>query len=144
MLIRYNTLKIFISAAEAKPGGLIGAMLSPYLYSVNMNDFCKKFNEQSKEFSIGTWLSVVLFCDVSDRLFSFYIKPISLVMLSMDFFSISRKVSCIQIYDLVIYYSKLYKIALYESALVVFSCLYALRVSCSIILLSIDLKNKLY
>jgi ribosomal protein L11 len=81
MVIRFNNLKIFILVNEAKPGGLIGSMLSPYLYSVNMNDFCKKFNELTKDYLAGIWLCVNIFSDVLDRSYYFLIKNLSVNLL---------------------------------------------------------------
>ena len=86
MLIRYNSLKIYILAGDAKPGGLIGAMLSPYLYSNNMFEFCKKFNELTKDFDSSVWISVNLFTDIVEKFYTFYIKVISFIMIIIFLF----------------------------------------------------------
>lgn len=78
MLIRFNNLKIILSVLEAKPGGILGAMLSPYLFSTNMNDFCKKFNIQIAIYETTVYVTVFFFCDISEKLYTFFIKGIPL------------------------------------------------------------------
>lgn len=120
-MIRFNKLKIFINATEAKPGGNIGAMLSPYLYSTNMSDFCKRFNEQTKDYNSTIICPVVLFCDISDRSYTFYIKVLAISMFINYFFSLSRQLSILNIYDLVCFFADKYNIAKYRSALIIFA-----------------------
>jgi hypothetical protein len=120
-MVRYNILKIFINANEAKPGGNIGAMLSPYLYSVNMADFCKRFNEQTKDYNNSIIIPVVLFCDVRDRSYTFYIKVLAISMFISNFFSIRRRLSILNVYDLIVYFSKKYNVNEYRSALMIFA-----------------------
>lgn len=76
-MARYNKLKIIIDVGEAKTGGDLGANLSPYLYSSNMLDFCKKFNEFSlAEYEVGVSLMVHFFCDVQQKMYTFNIRGI--------------------------------------------------------------------
>lgn len=126
-MIRFNILKIFISANEAKPGGNIGAMLSPYLFSTNMSDFCKRFNEQTKDYLLGVILSVVLNCDIIDKTYTFIIKPLSITMFIIYFFAFSKKLSILFVYDLIKFFNMFYKIDLYHSALIIFSVIKSFR-----------------
>lgn|SRR5689334_13567778 len=123
MVIRFNNLKIFILANEAKPGGLIGSMLSPYLYSVNMNDFCKKFNELTKDYLAGIWLCVNIFSDVLDRSYYFLIKNLSVNLLINGIFDNYGKLYLIILYDVILFFKNLYKIEVYRSCLILFSFL---------------------
>lgn len=132
-MLRFNTLKIYVLAGEAKPGGTIGAMLSPYLFSVNMSDFCKKFNEQSKDFSVGVWLPVMLKCDTVNKTYTFFIKPFAFSMFITTSFLQKRKVDIGFLFDLVCFYSKIYKLDLYRSSLLIFSLLKTIKKRFSII-----------
>ena len=135
-MLRFNTLKIYILAGEAKPGGNIGAMLSPYLFSTNMSDFCKKFNEQSKDYLSGVWLPVTLYCDVLEKVYTFNIKYASVTMFLITFFLTEKKISILFLYDLVYYYTLFYKLSYYNSSLVVFSILKSFKRKNSIINIS--------
>jgi hypothetical protein len=125
-MVRFNTLKIFIIANEAKPGGNIGAMLSPYLFSTNMNDFCKRFNEQSKDY-LDVYLSVILYCDIIDKTYTFIIKPLSITMFISYLFNLNNKLILLNIYDMIKFFNYFYKIDLYFSALIIFSVIKSFR-----------------
>ena len=140
--MRFNSLKIFINATEAKPGGNIGAMLSPYLFSTNMSDFCKKFNEQSKELNNFVILPVYLYVDILDKSYTFLIKPFSVVLFFVYFFSNEKKIKLNNLYDLVLFYSVLYKISVFNSALIILSSLKSFKKKNSIINLSFLVKQK--
>jgi hypothetical protein len=120
MLVRYNRLKIIIGACEAKPGGSIGATLSPYLFSANMTDFCKKFNEATQLYEVGFPLYVEIFCDVVEKNYSFFIKKPSLTYfirkLRMDLRT-TKVFSLLNLYDLVIFFSNHFRISRYSSSL---------------------------
>lgn len=122
-MVRFNTLKIFINANEAKPGGNIGAMLSPYLFSVNMTDFCKRFNEQSKDFVNAVYIPVYLYTDNVDKTYTFFLKNLAIGMFLIYYLTSNNKISLLFLYDLVIYYANLYKLSLYRSTLIIFSSL---------------------
>lgn len=127
MLIRYNALKIELIAMDAKPGGLIGAMLSPYLFSVNMSDFCKKFNDQSKDYETNIYLSVNLWCDINERTYTFKIKILMIARFLLYFLFINKKLTIINFYDLILYYNKIYKLSLYSITLMILSILHAIN-----------------
>lgn len=120
MLVRYNRLKIIIGACEAKPGGSIGATLSPYLFSANMIDFCKKFNEATQLYEAGFPLYVEIFCDVVEKTYSFFIKKPSLTYfirkLKMDLRT-TQSFSLLSFYDLVIFFSSHFHISRYSASL---------------------------
>lgn len=122
-MIRYNRLKIYVLATEAKPGGNIGAMLSPYLFSTNMGDFCKKFNEITKDYLNTVWLPVFLYTDIVEKQYSFFIKPISISMFILDYYEVNRKISIGFLYDLVLYCSKTLSMNVYKMSLVILSIL---------------------
>ena len=136
MIVRFNSLKILVLAGEAKPGGNIGAMLSPYLFSLNMNDFCKKFNEQTRDYALGVWLPVSLYCDVIEKTYSFVIKKPSFPLFYNLFFASSRKITIANLYDLVVLYSHLYKLTLHVSAFILYACLKSFRRRFAIISIS--------
>lgn len=120
MLVRYNRLKIIIGACEAKPGGSIGATLSPYLFSANMTDFCKKFNEATQLYEVGFPLCVEIFCDVVEKNYSFLIKKPSLTYfirkLRMDLRA-TQLFSFLNLYDLAMFFSNHFKISRYSASL---------------------------
>ena len=124
-MIRFNRLKILIPSCEAKPGGQIGAMLSPYLFSVNMSEFIKKFNEiTSNEFLVGIIMPVIVFCDIIEKSYSFFIK---LPYMGFFFTYIRKKemrlngfIKINYLYDLVCIFSENYGISLIESAKILF------------------------
>lgn len=122
-MVLYNSLKIFINATEAKPGGNIGAMLSPYLFSTNMSDFCKKFNDQSKDYLNFVILPVKLYTNSIDKTYTFFIKNLSITLFLIYYFSLNNKLNLIFFYDLVCYFSNIYKLSLYYSSLILFSIL---------------------
>jgi hypothetical protein len=131
-MVRYNNLKIFINAGDAKPGGNIGAMLSPYLMSTNMLFFCKKFNELSKDYESTVFLNVKINVDIVEKSFTFFINlpNISLIYLffAKNAFFLSRKVlSILKIYDLVFYASFFYGLNLYKSTKLIFSVIKSFR-----------------
>ena len=66
-----RTVRLRVPAAVAKPGPAIGQALGPL--GVNMMEFCKKFNEESKHIVNETPCPVVLSA-FSDRTFTFYIN----------------------------------------------------------------------
>src|SRR5690606_13204255 len=132
-----------IQANQAKPGGNIGAMLSPYLFSNNLSDFCKRFNEQSKDYLIDIWLPVVVCSDMVEKVYTFKVKYTSVAMFILSFFESSKQITVLNIYDLVRYFSSLYKISLYKMAVLIFSILKSFRKRNSIIIISDSLINKL-
>lgn len=142
-MARIQHLKIYIQATQAKPGGNIGAMLSPYLFSNNLSDFCKRFNEQSKDYLIDVWLPVVVCSDIIEKVYTFKVKYASAAMFFLNFFETSKQISVLNIYDLVIYFSNIYKISLYKMSVLIFSVLKSFRKRNSIILISNSLINKL-
>lgn len=141
-MIRFNNLKIYILATEAKPGGNIGAMLSPYLFSVNMSDFCKKFNEQSKDYLNSVWLPVLLYCDIVDKYYTFKIKNISIALILNHMFTIG-KLNILNLYDLVKYYSFIYQLSMYKSSLLIFSIIKTFKKKYMVIFLADSLKQKI-
>jgi hypothetical protein len=120
MLVRYNRLKIIIGAGEAKPGGTIGATLSPYLFSANMTEFCKKFNEMTQIYEVGFPLFVEIFCDVVEKTYSFFVKKPSLIFfirkMKMDF-QLKGIFSWVSLYDLIIFFNKNFYINQYSASL---------------------------
>jgi hypothetical protein len=144
MLVRFNNLKILLPAADAKPGGLIGAMLSPYLYSTNMNDFCKRFNEQTKVYNSNVYITVKLFCDISEKFYTFFLKGIPLICFYHYQFFLKRKMPIIFMYDLVLYFKKQYQInSLYSAAFICFSILKTRRRRRFLISFNLALKIKM-
>lgn len=135
-MVKYNSLKIFINATEAKPGGNIGAMLSPYLFSTNMADFCKRFNEQSKIFLNTVLLPVKIYTNSVDKTYTFLIKNLSISLFLIFWFSLFKKLSLTFCFDLVLFYSKLYHLSLFKSSLIVFSILKTFKKKFSIIEIS--------
>jgi len=126
-MIRFNILKIFINANEAKPGGNIGAMLSPYLFSTNMSDFCKRFNDQTKDFNINIIFPVKIYTDTIAKTYIFFLKPLYISMFFLFFFSFEKKISIIFLYDLILFCSQLYNLPLFSCALIIFSVLKTLK-----------------
>ncbi len=120
MLVRYNRLKIVIGAGEAKPGGTIGATLSPYLFSANMTEFCKKFNEVTQVYEVGFPLYVEIFCDVVEKVYSFVVKRPSLSFfirkVRMDL-QLRKIFSVVGLYDLVVFFSSNFYINCYSASL---------------------------
>jgi len=127
MIIRFNNLKIELLAMDAKPGGLIGAMLSPYLFSTNLNDFCKRFNEQTKDFDIDIWLTVTLWCDVPGRVYTFKIKILSVARFIVYFLTIAKRIKVYSLYDLILYYRDIYKMEFYNLTILILSILRAIK-----------------
>jgi len=123
MLIRFNNLKIILSVIEAKPGGILGAMLSPYLFSTNMNNFCKRFNEQVKNYDEMVYLMVTFFCDISEKTYNYIIKGIPLSVFYIYQFSLKRKLNIIFLYDLSKYIVNREKVNIYIAAFIVSSIL---------------------
>lgn len=143
LMARIQHLKIYIQATQAKPGGNIGAMLSPYLFSNNLSDFCKRFNEQSKDYLTDIWLPVIVCSDVIEKVYTFKVKYASAAMFFLNFFENSKKISVLNLYDLVKYFSVIYKISLYKMSVLIFSILKSFRRRNSIIKISESLSNKL-
>ena len=123
MIIRFNNLKIILSVLEAKPGGILGAMLSPYLFSTNMNDFCKKFNLQIANYDVTVYVTVIFFCDISEKLYTFFIKGIPLSVFYVYQFLNYKKLIINFFYDLCLYVAIREKIKLYFAACLIFSIL---------------------
>jgi hypothetical protein len=126
-MVRYNKLKIFILAGEAKPGGTIGAMLSPYLFSANMSDFCKKFNDLSKDYSSGVYLPVKIYCDTLSKTYSFFLKGPSLPLLLNYFFSNKVSLTVLEFYDLVLYCHNVYGFDMVLSSFIMLGVLRSYR-----------------
>lgn len=127
--IRYNNLKIILGAEEAKVGGNVGAMSSPYLFSTNLIDFCKRFNELTKDYLLGLPLTAKIYCDLSEKVYILQIKQPSIAMLIRFFFNTSkrRKIEIIKLYDLCLFFSVIYTVSIYKSVLIVFSIFRAMR-----------------
>lgn len=142
-MVRYNNLKILLNAGEAKPGGVLGATLSPYLFSANMSDFCKKFNENTKDYVGGFPLVVLIKCDVVEKTYSFFIKKPILIVL---YDSIRRayehgefiRFDLLLLYDIICLISYFYGFTLYRAARLLFSymvhCHYYIMVDFSLVL----------
>ena len=64
-------VRLRLDAAAAKPGPAIGQALGPL--GLNMADFCKQFNEHTKNYEVGTPVSVTLSA-YNNRTFSFETK----------------------------------------------------------------------
>jgi hypothetical protein len=143
IILRYNNLKIFIASSEAKPGGNIGAMLSPYLLSVNLNDFCKKFNELTSDYEEEFWHCIHIYCDAVERLYSFKIKPFFLSFFFLYSFYESYRLNIIFLFDLTLFYIKVYNCSLYAGALTIFSLIKNFRRNCKIIRFGKSLNKKL-
>jgi hypothetical protein len=126
-MVRFNMLKIYILAGEAKPGGMIGAMLSPYLFSLNMTDFCKKFNELTKDYNNTVWLGVHIFTDIIEKVYLFEIKGFSFSMFFTFYFENNflenRNLDIIFLYDLTLFHNSIYKFNIYLSALYIYCIL---------------------
>lgn len=142
-MVKYNTLKIFITATEAKPGGNIGAMLSPYLFSTNMADFCKRFNDQTKTILNTVLLPVKIYTNSIDKTYTFIIKNFSISLFFIFCFSLSKKLSINFCFDLALFYSKVYQLNLFKSSLIIFSILKTFKKKFSIIKISDSLSLKL-
>ena len=121
-MIRYNNLKIFIFANNAKPGGNIGAMLAPYLFSNMMLNFCKEFNEFTVDFNDDILLNVKLFVDTFDKSFSFFINLPSIPLI-FNFFFKRRIFSILKLYDVLRYASYYYNFTIRKSLRVVLGIL---------------------
>lgn len=132
MIIRYNDLKIYINATDAKPGGNIGAMLSPYLMSTNLLNFCKKFNECTKDFQNNIPLNVKINVDIIDKSYTFFINLPNIILLyfffSKNAFLKTKKIlSILKIYDLVLYASYYYNLNLFKSSKIIFGIIKSFR-----------------
>lgn len=123
MLIRFNNLKIILSVLDGKPGGILGAMLSPYLFSTNMNNFCKRFNEQVKIYDESIYSTVNFFCDVSEKTYNYILKGIPLSSFYIYQLSLNKKFKINFLYDLSLYVLNREKINSYLSAYVIYSIL---------------------
>lgn len=131
-MIRYNNLKIFINAGDAKPGGNIGAMLSPYLMSTNMLNFCKKFNELTQEFNSEILLNVKISVDSLEKSYTFFINLPNITLIyfyfsKFSFFNTKRVLSILKIYDLGRYVSFCYNLHLVKSCKLVLSIIKSFR-----------------
>lgn len=142
-MVRFNKLKLYLLAGEAKPGGVIGAMLSPYLFSNNMSDFCKRFNDQTKEYNSGIWLPVSVSCDVLNKTYTFIVKPLSISLFLLSSFLNHVRLDLVFLYDIVCFYSDVYKMDLYRSALIVLSLLKSFRRKTFVVSIADSLKRKL-
>jgi hypothetical protein len=125
-MVRFNVLKIIIPAGEAKAGGLIGATLSPYLFSANMADFCKKFNDYTKDIIVGFPLYVVIKCDVVEKTYSFFIKNPVLIVLYDQFRIAYNKYELYSfeilfLFDLVVMLSSFYGLSKRRACYMLFS-----------------------
>lgn len=127
MLIRINNLKIELLAMDAKPGGIIGAMLSPYLFSTNMNDFCKKFNDQTKDYETDIFLTVEIWAETVEKLYTFKIKVLSLGRFILYFLITFKRLTIFNLYDLILYYKNIYKISNYKLTILILSILRAIK-----------------
>jgi hypothetical protein len=126
-MVRYNKLKIFILAGEAKPGGSIGAMLSPYLFSANMSDFCKKFNDLSKDYVSGVYLPVKISCDVVNKTYTFFLGNPTLPLVINFMFNYRKNINLLEFYDLVRYCNNVYGFGLVLSSYIVLGILKSYR-----------------
>lgn len=126
-MVRFNYLKIVLEVHEAKPGGILGAMISPYLFSNNMNDFCKKFNDQTKIYEKNVFVTVKLYCDISEKIYTFFIVGIPISFFFFFKFSKSRKIDILFLYDLMCYLKKIYLVSSYRAACLVFSILRTIK-----------------
>ncbi len=124
MLIRYNNLKIIINAQEAKVGGVLSASLAPYLYSANMLDFCKRFNEDTTIYTVGFPLIVNIKCDVVEKKYTYIIKvPGIFVFIKYYFKKFFTGFSIIHFYDFIVFLSELYNKDLYNVSRIFFGVL---------------------
>jgi len=127
MLVRVNNLKIELLAADAKPGGIIGAMLSPYLFSANMNDFCKKFNEQTKDYESDIFLTVEIWAETVEKIYTFKIKILSVGRFILYFLVMFKRFTIFNFYDLILYYTKIYMMSFYKLTILILSVLRAIK-----------------
>lgn len=111
-MVRYNNLKIFINATDAKLGGNIGAMLSPYLFSNNLIEFCKQFNDLTAIFNSTVCLNVKIYVDINEKIYSFFVNLPSVVLIFNFFFSIKKKLKINDLYDILRYVSFVYNLSL--------------------------------
>ena len=65
-----STIKLYIPAGQATPAPPVGPMLAPH--GINIGDFCKQFNDQTKEKS--GWTIPVEIKIFEDKTFEFRIK----------------------------------------------------------------------
>jgi len=98
-------------------------MLSPYLFSANMTDFCKKFNEITKDYLNTVWVPVSLYTDVVEKHYIFYIKAISISMLILYYYETNKELTISFLYDVMLYSSKTYSLTKYKASLLVLSIL---------------------
>jgi len=112
MMVRYNNLKIFINATDAKLGGNIGAMLSPYLFSNSLVEFCKQFNDLTAIFNSSVCLNVKIYVDCSEKVYSFFVNLPSIVLIFNFFFTLQKKLKINNLYDIIKYISFLYNLSL--------------------------------
>jgi len=75
MVYVVKKFKLLITAQEAKAVAPLASNLGQY--NLNCVDFCKQFNEQTKQFEIGTPLCVDFFV-LSDKQFKFRINRLVL------------------------------------------------------------------
>jgi len=111
-MVRYNNLKIFINATDAKLGGNIGAMLSPYLFSNSLIEFCKQFNDLTAIFNSTVCLNVKIYVDINEKIYSFFVNLPSVVLIFNFFFSIKKKLKINDLYDILRYVSFVYNVSL--------------------------------
>jgi large subunit ribosomal protein L11 len=64
-------VRLLVAAASAKPGPAIGQALGPL--GLNMADFCKKFNDSTKDYVKDTPIPVTLSA-FSNRTFTYEVK----------------------------------------------------------------------
>ena len=114
-MVRYNNLKIFINANEAKLGGNIGAMLSPYLFSNNLLEFCKQFNEMTNLFNSNIILNVKIYVDIIEKIYSYFVNLPSVVLIFNFFLKLNKKLSILNLYDVLKYISYIYNISIFKS-----------------------------
>ena len=85
--ILHDNVKLQVKAGEANPAPPIGPTLGQY--GVNIVDFCKQFNDRTKDVEKGLVLPVVLTV-FADRTFSFVIKTPPAAVLLKKFTNIAK------------------------------------------------------
>jgi ribosomal protein L11 len=104
---KVTTIKIFVDAGEAKGGPPLGPVLGQY--QIDINSFCKEFNEKTSKAVKGVVLPVVI-QRFENKSFKLSIKHPTINFIFKQISDNSKFIKITQVFDLLKIISIVYKI----------------------------------
>lgn len=121
------SIKIFVDAGEAKGGPPLGPILGQY--QIDINSFCKEFNEKTSKMVKGVPLPVIL-VRFENKTFKIFIKKPTISFIYNQISGNSKSITVCQLYDVIRIFAAMHNINdLKKIARICFGNLYSMKVN---------------